>query len=178
MNENQQSFISSLHMPRAKAANGKRVWSLDLETVVLPHLFATNTVGQTAIPHDALGAPIRLVYAKDGSVKFTRNGKPSLVVAKPIRDEVALMRENFIAHLEAEVRVIRNNHPDEYAHQIALAKKAGEPIVKADHENLDAAVRAQVAAAMAEAEKKAAAVEAAPARAEDGAPEREMVPVA
>ncbi len=117
-------------------------------------------------------------YAKDGSVKFTASGKPSLIVAKAIRDEVALMRENFIAHLEADTRAIRHNHPDEYAQQVSLAKKAGEPIIKADRDNLDAAVRAQVAAAMAEAEKKAAAVDAAPAGAEDGAPEREMVPVA
>jgi hypothetical protein len=45
-------------------------------------------MGDTAIPHEALGAPMRLVYNQDGSVKFSKAGKPVVKVAKDISDNV------------------------------------------------------------------------------------------
>jgi hypothetical protein len=164
-------FFSALHMPRAKVDGGKRVWGMDLESVVLPHLIATNVMHETDVSLEALGAPIRPNYAKDGTVKFTRNGKPSLSVVKPIRDQVALMRENIIAGIQADTRAVRNDHPEEYTQMVALAKKAGEPIIKADSDNVSAAIKKQIDAAMEEAARKVAA-EPTPAPPE---PERELV---
>ncbi|GAJ15229.1 unnamed protein product, partial [marine sediment metagenome] len=60
------NYIKSLLLPNAKSPRGRRVWSIDLETAWLPFFTATNTMGDTAIPADALGAPIRLAYDKDG----------------------------------------------------------------------------------------------------------------
>ncbi|GAI96126.1 unnamed protein product, partial [marine sediment metagenome] len=85
------NYIKSLLLPNPKTT-GRRVWSIDLETVWLPFLTATNTMGDTAIPSDALGAPIRLAFDKDGSVKFSKTGRPVSRVAKPISDNVTLIR--------------------------------------------------------------------------------------
>ena len=57
-----------------KAQQARRVWSIDLETVWLPFFTATNTMGDTTVPADALGAPIRLAYNQDGTVKFSKGG--------------------------------------------------------------------------------------------------------
>ena len=62
------NYIRSLLMPNGNKPRGRRVWSIDLESVWLPFLTATNTVGDTAIPVDALGAPLRLAYNAVGSV--------------------------------------------------------------------------------------------------------------
>ena len=41
-------------------------------------------MGDTAIPSEALGAPLRLGYNKDGTVKFSNSGKPVIRVAKEL----------------------------------------------------------------------------------------------
>ena len=62
------TYIKALVTPQAKqAGNSRKVWSVDLETVWLPFFTATNTQGDTAIPSEALGAPLRLGYNKDGT---------------------------------------------------------------------------------------------------------------
>ena len=172
-NNGTPAYISTLLMPRANAKQqARRVWSMDLQDVIVPLLTATNTTGETAIPHDALGAPIRLAYNKDGSVKFSASGKPTTRVAKPISDAVSLIRENFVASLRDTTRRVMEEHPDEYAHQVALAKAAGTPIVKADAEALSKAYEAKLAEEVAEAQAKAEK------QSEDvhTAPERELVP--
>jgi hypothetical protein len=37
------NYIKSLVMPNGKKPAGRRVWSIDLETVWLPFFYATNT---------------------------------------------------------------------------------------------------------------------------------------
>ena len=94
------NYIKSLLLPNGSKPRGRRVWSIDLETVWLPFFTATNAMGDTAIAHDALGAPLRLAYEADGSVKFSpRNGKPIVKVAKELQTTVRLVRENFAAGL-------------------------------------------------------------------------------
>ncbi len=93
------SYIKALVMPSVKKAQARRVWSIDLETVWLPFFLATNTLGDTAIPADALGCPIRLGYNKDGSVKFGNTGRPVTRVAKELSQSVAMVRDNFTANL-------------------------------------------------------------------------------
>jgi len=68
-------------------------------------------MGDTAIPSDALGSPIRLAFDKDGSVKFSKTGRPVSRVAKPISDSVTLIRQNFVANLQ------------QYAEQVATDRQ-------------------------------------------------------
>ncbi len=147
------SYIKSLLMPRAKAPQGRRVWNIDLETVIVPFFTATNAAGDTAIPHDALGAPLRLGYAKDGSVKFHANGRPNVVVAKPIRDGVAMLRENFVVNLMDYTHKVATEHKDEFENQVKLCVAAGAPLIAHDKEELDKAVKLQMEKAIAEAQQ-------------------------
>jgi len=69
--------------------------SVDLETVLLPFFRATNTLKITNIPQDALDKPLEPAYDRDGSVKFSRNGKPVIKVNKNLSDNIKLVRDNF-----------------------------------------------------------------------------------
>ena len=93
-------YIAALLQPQPGKTAGRRVWSIDLETVWLPFFTATNTVKATAIPSDALGAPLRLAYGKDGEVRFSPTGRPVVKVAAEIAAQVKVVRENFIANLQ------------------------------------------------------------------------------
>lgn len=162
------NYIKSLLLPTTKSPTGRRVWSIDLETVWLPFLFSTNTMGDTAIPCDALGAPIRLAFDKDGSVKFSRSGRPVTRVAKPISDSVTLIRQNFVANLQQYAEQVATSRQEDYTRQVQMAITAGEPIIAHDKAELDKAVQMQLDEAM------RIATEVAP----EVAPEKERVAVA
>lgn len=152
------NYIKSLLIPNnGKKPRARRVWGIDLEFVWLPFFFATNTQGDTAIPADALGSPLRLGYNADGSVKFTKTGRPVTKVAKDIADNVRLVRDNFTAGLLAYANGVITDNPDGYGQQVESAKIAGEPILSQDKANLDKAIAEQMAEAVAMAEKKAKA---------------------
>ena len=168
-------YIKNLLMPTTKSPTGRRVWSIDLETVWLPFFTATNAMGDTAIPVDALGAPIRLGYDKDGSVRFGRTGRPVTRVAKPLSDSVTLIRQNFVANLQNYAEVVATERQADYAHQIELASQAGKPIIAHDKAELDKAIQLQLEEAMREAQAEAQAE--AEAEATTPEPEPELVPV-
>jgi hypothetical protein len=147
------NYIRALLVPNGKKPAGKRVWSIDLEAIWLPFFTATNTMGDTAIPSDALGAPVRLGYNQDGSVKFSKTGRPVLKVAKDIADSVRLIRENFATGLIVYATQVSADNPDGYKAQLELAKEAGEPIRTKDSDQLSKAMAQQLADAMAEAHK-------------------------
>ncbi len=170
MNET-PSYIKTLLMPSTKAPTGRRAWSIDLETVWLPFFTATNTMGDTAIPSDALGAPLRLAYNKDGSVKFGRNGRPTTRVTKPIAQSVSLVRENFVANLKAYAHTVATEKAEEYAMQVELAQEAGQPIIDHEKADIDKAIQLQIEQALKDAESK----QEARAEAETTAPEKELV---
>jgi hypothetical protein len=149
------NYIKSLLMPNGKKPAGRRVWSIDLESVWLPFLTSTNTMGDTAIPVDALGAPLRLAYNADGSVKFSKAGRPVTKVAKEIADSVRLVRDNFTAGLVAYASGVITENPEGYKAQIELAREAGEPIITKDRANLDKAIANAMAEAVCQAEVKA-----------------------
>ena len=114
------TYIKALVTPQAKkAGTSRRVWSIDLETVWLPFFTATNTMGDTAIPHEALGAPLRLGYNKDGTVKFSLAGRPVIRVAKELSDSVRMVRDNFTASLSDYANGVIMENPDGYKAQIA-----------------------------------------------------------
>lgn len=145
------NYIKSLLKPNGKKPAGRRVWSLDLESIWLPFFTATNLQGDTAIPMDALGAPLRLAYNKDGSVKFSNTGRPVIRVAKPIADSVKLVRENFAANLMAYAFEVKQSDPKGYEALQRNALKVGKPINNADAENLRRAIAEAQERAMAEA---------------------------
>ena len=151
--KNTPNFIKTLVKPNGKGT-GRRVWSIDLETVWLPFFTATNTMGDTAIPHEALGAPLRLAYNPDGSAKFSKSGRPVIRVVKDIGDSVRLVRENFIAGLQSYANTVITENTSAYKEQIKLAKEAGAPIIDHDKEMLDEALAKAIQQALAEAKNK------------------------
>jgi len=163
------NYIKSLLLPNGKKPTGRRVWSLDLESIWLPFFTATNLQGDTAIPLDALGAPLRLAYAQDGSVKFSKSGRPVVRVAKPIADSVKLVRDNFAANLVAYAEGVAQDNPEGFEALQKSAHEAGEPIATQDRANMSKAV--------AEAMEKSMAEARAEARKAPKTPKQEKVPV-
>jgi len=150
------NYIKSLLIPNGKKPAGRRIWSIDLETVWLPFFYATNTMGDTAIPADALGAPLRLAYNTDGSVKFSKTGRPVTKVVKELSDNIRMVRDNFTASLLSYANGVIAENPEGYKAQVEQARQAGEPIIARDNQNLNDAIakmrEAELAEAMAQAE--------------------------
>jgi len=174
-----QWVISGL-TPTAKPPTGRRVWSIDMETVWLPFFTATNTMGDTptTIPDEALGCPIRLAYEKDGSVKFSKTGKPVSKVAKPIADGVTLMRQEYIARLMGYTNKVVRERQEDYATQIKRSAEAGQPLKDHDREELNKSIMLQ----MEEEARQALAEKVAKQLAEEEAekvttPDKELVAV-
>ena len=153
---NTPNYIQSLLAPNTKKPQGRKVWSIDLESVWLPFFTATNAMKDTAIPCDALGCPLRLAYDKAGAVRFSQSGRPVIRVAKEISDNVRLVRDNFTANLVNYAGEVMNQNAEAYKAQIELARKAGEPIYQHDRVELSEALEAQ-AQAVAEAKQQAEA---------------------
>jgi hypothetical protein len=139
-----------------KAPQARRVWSIDLETVWLPFFFGTNTMGDTTVPADALGASIRLAYNTDGTVKFSKSGRPVTKVAKDLSDNIRLVRDNFTAGLQSYAHGVATENPEPYKAEIAKAVEAGKPIITHDNAMLSEAI-AKIMSEAVEAELKAKA---------------------
>ena len=168
------SYIKSLVIPTTRKAQGRKVWSIDLEQVWLPFFTATNTMGDTAIPRDALGCPLRLGFDKTGAVRFTQAGRPVIRVAKEIADSVRLVRDNFTANLLSYAGSVIRDNAEAYKAQLQSAKVAGEPIYRHDREQLESALKAKAEAeAIAKCEAEAKAKVEAEAK---GRKVRELVP--
>jgi len=167
------TYIKSLLTPTTKQPQGRKVWAIDLQTVWLPFFTATNTMGDTSIPSEAIGCPLRLGYDKAGQVKFSQAGRPAIRVAKELSDNIRLVRDNFTANLLNYAGSVIRDNADGYKAQVALAVKAGEPIYQHDRTELDKALQARAQAeaeavvkAQAEAVAKAEAVAQAQAQAQ------------
>jgi len=145
------TYIRNLFRPNGSKPAGRKVWSIDLETVWLPFFTATNTDGLSLIPHEALGAPLRLAYEQDGTVKFNaKSGKPVVKVAKDVADAVRLVRENFVAGLQQFATQVQSKQGDDYKEQVRLNIEAGAPIQAKDKQALDSAIAQLMADAIAE----------------------------
>ncbi len=126
-------YIKQVIMPKARQAKtSRRVWSIDLETVWLPFFTATNAQGDTAIPSEAIGAPLRLATAKDGSIRFTDSGTPVIRVVKDIGDMVRSIREQFTAGLMAFTNGVATENAEAYKSEAIKAVEAGKPIIARD----------------------------------------------
>lgn len=135
------NYIRSLVTPTTRKPQGRKVWSVDLEQVWLPFFTATNAMGDTAIPSEAIGAPLRLGYDKAGQVRFSQAGRPIIKVAKELSEAVRTVRENLTANLLSYAGSVIAEHPEEYKAQIALAQEAGEPIANHDKTMLSQALK-------------------------------------
>ena len=82
-------------------------------------------MGDTALPSEALGAPLRLGYNKDGTVKFSNAGKPVIRVAKELSDSVKMVRENFVAGLQAYANGVATENPDGFKAEIEKSRQGG-----------------------------------------------------
>ena len=126
--------------------NGKgqdrRVWGIPLSGIWLPFFLATNAEGKTAISAEVLGAPLRLAKNADGSVKFSKTGRPVFKVHPVISGQVRVIRDNFTAQLEAYANMVIGQKPEEYKAEVAKAQKAGRPIIEAEAKALDEAIEA------------------------------------
>ena len=148
------SYIRNLLMPNGKKPAGRKVWSVDLETVWLPFFTATNAMGETHIAHDAIGAPLRLALDSDGAVKFSKSGRPVTKVAKELGDSIRLVRENFVAELRSYAGAVIADNPEGYKAEVELAQQEGEPIIANDRARLEEIAMKQMEQAIAEAEAK------------------------
>ena len=122
------NYIKSLLMPNPKKASARRVWGIELELVWLPFFTATNAQGDSAIPSDALGCPLRLGYEADGSVKFSKTGRPVTKVVKELADCVRMVKDNFTAGLLAYAGGVYESNPEGYKLQVEQARVEGGKI--------------------------------------------------
>jgi len=151
------NYIKALLVRNGHKPAGRKVWSIDLETIWLPFFMATNVMGETHIACDALGAPLRLAYNTDGTVKFSKTGRPVTKVVKELSDQIRMVRENFTASLASYASGVVAEFPDAYKAQVNGAVQAGEPIVIKDRQALNEALAKAVEEAVREAEAKAKA---------------------
>ena len=154
-------YIAMLLNPAPSRPQGRKVWSVDLETVWLPFFTASNVMGKTVIPPEALGAPLRLAYGKDGVAKFNPNtGKPVIRVAKELGEGVKMVRENLVANLQHFSATVRKNKAEEYKAEVSTSIEAGKPIREADRIAISKAVAEAMAEAIAKQDKAEAQSEA------------------
>jgi acyl-CoA reductase-like NAD-dependent aldehyde dehydrogenase len=98
-------------------------------------------MGDTAIPSDAIGCPMRLAYDKNTKeVKFSANGKPVIRVESHVQEAVKMVRDNFQANLLQYAGEVMTNHSEEYAKQLEMAEKLGKPIADYDKAELSKAI--------------------------------------
>jgi len=154
-------YIAMLLNPAPSKPQGRKVWSVDLETVWLPFFTASNVMGKTVIPPEALGAPLRLAYGKDGLPKFsTTTGKPVIKVAKELGESVKMVRENLVANLQHFSVTVRKAEPDKYKAEVSTSIEAGKPIREADRIAINKAMAEAMAEAIAKQDKAEAQSEA------------------
>ena len=135
-------YIKALLAPTGSSRVARRAWGIDVETVWVPFFTATNVMGETGIADDVLGAPIRLAKGSDGEVRFSQSGRPVMRVHKDLNDQILVVRENFVAGLQAytgSVMEERSDPPQAYAEQVSKQHDAAMPILEQDQLDILAA---------------------------------------
>ena len=145
------AYIQTLLKQTPKPQAARKVWSVDLENVWVPFFIATNVAGATSIPSEDLGAPLRLAKTKDGQVRFSQNGRPSLRVAPQLNDAITGVRENFISTLVGYTGQVMKANAEGYKAEVEKGQKAAAPLMAAMAHDLSEATKAMDAVAQAEA---------------------------
>jgi len=155
--EQRAAYVRSLVRPSVNGKqNGRKVWSIDLETFWVPFFTATTTSGDKVVSGEALGAPLRLAKDSDGSVKFSKSGKPVIRVVKEIAEGVKLVRENLVANGLAYINDVRQANPEGFKAIVEAALEAGSPIIDRQDKDLQAAIARREETEREEAEAAAA----------------------
>ena len=134
-------YVGQLLAPTSSKVTERKTWGIGVESTVVPFFTATNVTGQTNIDPDVLGAPVRLARDKDGSIRFGSNGRPAMRIHPDISRHVGVMRENFIASLQAYTGMVQDEMPDQYAAQVAANQTSALPISDKDQADVTEAVR-------------------------------------
>ena len=155
--EARAAYMRSLVRPSVNGnKSGRKAWSIDLETFWVPYFTAQNVSRNTFMSSEALGAPLRLAKDSDGSVKFSKSGKPVIKVVKEIADGVKLVRENFVANGMAFIADVKRDNPEGYKATVEAAQEAGKPIIERQNKDMEAAIARREEAEREEAEAAAA----------------------
>lgn len=134
------NYIKALLAPTKSSRGSRRAWSIDVESVWVPFFTATNVMGETNLADDVLGAPIRLAKGKDGEVRFTTSGRPVMRLHPELNAQIGMVRENFVAGLQAYTGSVQEERPDAYGDQVTKAQAAGQPIMVGDQKEILAAL--------------------------------------
>lgn len=129
--------VKTMLTPQLKKGGDKRAWSIPVATTWVPFYTATNTAGLTSIAPDVLGAPLRLAKDKDGTIKFSKAGRPMTRVHPVLAEQVKVARENYEADLLAFVGHVASEMPDAYKAQVELAQRAAEPVTAQMAQDVD-----------------------------------------
>jgi len=166
------SYIKGLVTPQpTKNVIKRNVKAFDVE-FLRTFAIAQNVEGNTNIPLEAIGAPYRLAANKDGTIKISASGKPSIRVAKEIVAFGTMIHNNIVAGIQADTDRVFAEKKEACEAMVATSVKAGQPIINSDEKKLAVALKLY-----AEAEAAAAKAEAA-MDAPTPATEPELVPVA
>lgn len=158
-------------------AKDRNVWGLPLKELWIPFLVATNVNGETHFSNDALGAPLRDRYNKDGTPKLSDKGERlQEVEKKEIAPAIKGIRENFAFGIATYTAQTQKAKPAEFKAQVEAAQKAGERI----HAHEDSTFGSYLAA-LEQAKAAIAAAQNAPAaetnpETKTETPEKELVP--
>jgi hypothetical protein len=123
--------------PQAKSGGDKRAWSISVRTTWVPFFMATNAKGLSAIEPDVLGAPERLARDKDGSIKFSKSGRPMTRVHPVLAEQVKIARDYYEADLLGYAGNVARELPGKYKAQVELAQRAAEPITAQMTQDVD-----------------------------------------
>lgn len=135
-------YITRLHQANGSGkARDRRAWGMEVGATWLPYFTATNAVGLSNLAPETLGAPLRL-RLRDGEVQFTKDGRPSLTIAKELSAEIAHVKANFEAELHTFVNMVQQESPDAYKAQVEASQQAGEPIMADIKRQVDEAIAA------------------------------------
>ena len=145
-NGNTPDYIKALLVPPTSGGASRRAWSIDVESTWVPFFTATNVMGETTLPDEVLGAPIRLAKSPDGDVRFTKTGRPIMRVAPELNAQIGIVRENFVAGLQAYTGSVMEERPDAYGSQVAAQQAVGNPLQEQDGDDVLAAMEAAKAA--------------------------------
>ena len=97
-------------------------------------------MGETGVPDDVLGMPLRLAKSKDGAIRFSDSGRPVMRVAPELNAQIGIVRENFVASLQAYTGMVQDERPDDYKGQVDAAQQAAQPIFEKTKEDIDQAI--------------------------------------
>jgi hypothetical protein len=147
------NYIKTQFVSRSSKPQDRKLKGFGLQGLWIPLAMAANVQGDAEIARDAIGAPLRLSKAKDGTIKFAQNGRPVFSVAKDLKDFAGLVMDNWLAGQMAYISGVMKANPDGFKAEAQACREAGLPITqKADTEIAEAILRRQAAeAAVAEA---------------------------